>query len=269
VRALALEYHDVVRIGSLATSGFASASAASYKVAESAFRRHLTLFDQIPCSRRVLATGLSLQAEELPLLLTFDDGGASAHSLVAPLLEAHGWRGHIFVTTAYLNEPGFLTTAQMRELHERGHCIGTHSVTHPLQMARLSDAALRHEWEDSVALLTDTLNHPVITASIPGGQLSHRVADAAEAAGIRVLFTSEPRRAVVRHHSCVLIGRYAIRHDTTTAVIQRLLQGSPLVQAGYWLPWNARKLLKRVAGPVYLPAREWVFSQLRHWRIKL
>ena len=61
-------------------------------------------------------------------LLTFDDGGASAITHTAPALEARNWRGHFFMTVGQLGTPEFLGPAALRDLHRRGHVIGSHTV---------------------------------------------------------------------------------------------------------------------------------------------
>ena len=52
-------------------------------------------------------------------------GGVSFHTPIADMLEPLGWRGHFFITTGRLGQPGFLTSAQVRELHARPCGIGT------------------------------------------------------------------------------------------------------------------------------------------------
>src|SRR5439155_279734 len=127
-----------------------------------------------------------------PVLLTFDDGGASAYGCVADLLEGAGWRGHFFITTDYLGTPGFVGGAQIRELAGRGHVIGTHSCSHPTRMARCSWDRLIGEWSRSAQALAEVLGEPVRVGSVPGGAFARRVAAAAAAAGLTALFTSEP-----------------------------------------------------------------------------
>ena len=59
--------------------------------------------------RRGSATIFEMLAssQERHVLLTFDDGGKSAVR-IADLLEEQGWRGHFFITTAMIGEPGFV-----------------------------------------------------------------------------------------------------------------------------------------------------------------
>jgi peptidoglycan/xylan/chitin deacetylase (PgdA/CDA1 family) len=88
----ALLYHDVVPDQRFDLSGFQGAGPNVYKLDPAEFRRHLEAI------ARATAGG------EQPVL-TFDDGGASAFSPVAGMLEEFGWRGHFFITTGRIGTP--------------------------------------------------------------------------------------------------------------------------------------------------------------------
>src|SRR2546423_11100947 len=147
MRARSIMYHDVVENGDFASSGFPGEGANVYKLRREDFVRHLDAIGDVSCAVTTIRN-LSLPT---PVLLTFDDGGASFHHPIADLLEAHGWRGHFFITTERIGTPGFLGDAEVRDLHRRGHIIGSHSATHPTRMAALTRAALDREWNTSLA----------------------------------------------------------------------------------------------------------------------
>lgn len=117
--------------------------------------------------------------------------GSRRQHPVGDLLENLG-RGHFFITAGQIGKHGFINAAQLRELHERGHVIGSHSYSHPTRMSLCDDEILADEWARSVEMLSELLGEKVDTASVPGGYYSRRVAEAAAAAGIRILFNSEP-----------------------------------------------------------------------------
>ena len=64
--------------------------------------------------------------------LTFDDA-LSQQTTAAALLEKHGMRGTFFLNTWRLQEalPQNMTAAQARDLQDRGHEIGGHTINHP------------------------------------------------------------------------------------------------------------------------------------------
>ena len=119
-------YHDVVA-GDPAQSGFAGPGADRYKVPRTRFEEHLGAI----ASARLTPHLVGSSTAGLSLLLTFDDGGASAATVAAPSLDARGWPGHFFVTTERIGTPGFLTGDQLLALHEAGHIVGSHGTHAP------------------------------------------------------------------------------------------------------------------------------------------
>ncbi len=195
------------------------------------------------------------------LLLTFDDGGASAFGPIADLLETRGWRGHVFVTTDYLGAPGFLDAAQLRELHRRGHVIGSHSCSHPKRMSACSRAQLRDEWRRSCAVLADVLGEAVTAASVPGGYHSRAVAETAAEAGVRVLFTSEPTTRAHTVGGCLVLGRYTVYRGMAAGSAAALAAGRRLARWRQALWWKVKKVAKAVGGQAYLSLREKVLAR--------
>src|SRR5260370_21257869 len=187
MQALAIMYHDVVENGDFESSGFPGEGAHVYKLRREDFERHL---DAIAASTAAVSTVGQLEGR--PVLLTFDDGGVSFHHPIADLLEARGWRGHFFVTSDRVGTPGFLTEPQLRELHRRGHIIGSHSCSHPTRMAALTRAEMDREWRQSIARLSELLGDAVKVASVPGGYYSREAGESAPARGIEDLFDSLP-----------------------------------------------------------------------------
>lgn len=204
---------------------------------------------------RWLVDELPEQNDDVPLLLTFDDGGVSAASYVADALDRAGWRGHFFVTTDRIGTSAFLDARQIRELSARGHLVGTHSHTHPPRMSRQPWSSMVAEWRTSVDLLSDILGERVTVGSVPGGFFSRRVAEAAAVAGVTELFTSEP---VMRTHSvagCRVFGRLMIHRQTAPETAADLAAGALARRAGQFALWNAKKMAKRLAGGPYALVR--------------
>lgn len=260
MRATAIMYHDVVSPSDNAASGFADAGANRYKLEVLQFASHLRALEMgcIDCSRSVLDVDFS--CGEKFVLLTFDDGGSSAYTHAAPLLEAHKWRGHFFVATDYVDSPGFLSSGEIRELKERGHIVGSHSASHPLRMAACGWCEILREWEASVRKLSDILGERVVVASVPGGMYSDTVANAASQVGIRVLFTSEPTTRVWRVAGTTCLGRYTVQRQTSARVIAAIAEGVLWPWLHQYLIWNAKKLSKLVGGERYMKARRWLLE---------
>ncbi len=256
MKAITIMYHDVVPDDVHKTSGFPSPDAAIYKLPPGEFERHLKALLDVGLAAPINAFDLSeYSAETMPWMLTFDDGGISAYTQIADRIEALGWRGHFLIATDYIGTPPFVSRAQIRELSARGHVIGTHSCSHPLRIASHGWDRLLREWRDSVSELSDILGQRIEIGSIPGGQFSKKVAEAAAEAGLKILFTSEPTTNSWTEHGCLLLGRYAIQRWTPAQEAAALATGRFVPCARQSLIWNAKKITKKIGGEYYLKLR--------------
>ncbi len=244
--AVVLMYHDITSPGG-PPSGFEGPGPERYKVGAAAFARHLDL----------------LPRGGPPVVLTFDDGGASAHRPTADMLEERGMRGVFLVTTGRVGTPGFLGLDQIADLHRRGHVVGSHTVTHPHWMSRCSRAELAREWGESVAALEDVIGAPITCASVAGGHYSDAVGRAAAAAGIRILFTSAPTRRIASVDGCRLVGRYAVTGRTPEGTVARLARGDRAARAGQAAAWRARSAARAALGPAYERVRSALLARGR------
>lgn len=241
MKKLSIMYHDVVENGNYAASGFAGEGADIYKLDRKEFARQLAAIE---------AAGGG------EVLLTFDDGGASAYDPISGMLEQYGWRGYFFVTTDWIGRPGFLHVEQIRELDHRGHRIGSHSCSHPARMSRQPRERLSAEWKESTERLAAIVGRPVTVASIPGGYYSRQVAEAAAEAGIETLFTSEPTTAVRTVNGCRVLGRYVIMQGMGPEWAAGFATGKLAPRVRQVLLWNAKRVAKTLGGEAYLRVRE-------------
>jgi hypothetical protein len=266
MRIASLCYHDVIAGSAFNASGFPGADAAGYKLDTVAFRRHLeAIEDEVMAHRQARRPGTVLDLlggsdRQRGCLLTFDDGGSSALTTIAPMLEDFGWRGHFFITTDYIGAPGFLTTAQIRELHRRGHVIGSHSCSHDGRMPSLPAERLVTEWALSKETLSGLLGAEVVTAAVPSGYYSRSVAEAAAVVGLKALFTLEPQSLVESCGGCLVFGRYLVRRNLPPRLAGKLAVCSPYPCARQWLLWNVKKLATSGLGAIYPRVRKADFS---------
>lgn len=258
MKAIALGYHDVVSPDDHQPNVFSS-TRRHYALSLADFRNHLDAIGR-RVSRVEKVEGHRAW-ESTPVFLTFDDGAECALTLVADELEGRHWRGHFFVTTDWIGRPGFLTRAQIRELHARGHHIGSHSKSHPARMARLADEELAREWGESCSVLSEILGQQVRLASIPDGYYSARVAKMAAQAGIQVLFTSEPSMATAVIDGCLIVGRYFIQRHSPPDLSGEIAAGYRRPRWRQSVGWQAKKAIKVLTGELYLKVRRELLSR--------
>jgi peptidoglycan/xylan/chitin deacetylase (PgdA/CDA1 family) len=158
--------------------------------------------------------------------LTFDDGCASDLLIAAPVLRELGFGATSYITVAWLNSPGFLSTVQLRELSQSGVEIGSHSMTHPY-LSDLDDQTLEREMLESKQRLEDLIRRPVIHFSCPGGRYDQRVQATARQLGYQSVTTSQPL-ANSRLTSSYTLGRVVIMRNTRLTGFQRICHNQGL-----------------------------------------
>jgi peptidoglycan/xylan/chitin deacetylase (PgdA/CDA1 family) len=249
-------YHDVVPHGAPDTSGFAGGGPARYKLSWDLFRAHLDAIGvaTVRVENVLDVAGSVEQTPPWPVLLTFDDGGASAEQ-IGEALAAAGWLGHFFITVDRLGSRGFLDASGVRRLAEMGHEVGTHSCSHYTPFNRLDDKRLLEEWRRSKAALSEIIGRAVHVGSVPGGYSSRRVERAAAESELKALFTSEPLTSSHWVGPCLVLGRYAVLGDTTARTVGRLARGDTGPRLRQAASWKARGVAKAVLGGRYRALR--------------
>jgi len=236
MKKIVLMYHDVYRQTDT-ESGFNQPSASFYKISAEKFEEQVCFVHNY-CKQNNMPLS--------DIEFTFDDGGESFFSVIAPILEKYEFKGVFFISTKYIGSQGFLTKTQIHELYLRGHVIASHSHSHPKNMSKLSMDELIYEWGESIRTLRDITQAKIEVASIPSGFSSINVFKSAAQSGIKVLYTSEPTIKSIYRYNITTIGRYVVHRNTTLNSISRLISNSSyrnLILIKYRLLGFAKKCL--------------------------
>lgn len=253
MRPVSLLFHDVY-VSDPGESGYRSPAADRYKLSVPEFEAQLD---------GLVELRIPNPEAPLPAVLTFDDGGISYHTVIADRLEGLGLRAHCFVSTDHIGQRGFLTPQQICELDARGHTIGTHSASHPARFSALTTSEMRREWSDSRQRLEDIVGHRVTVGSVPGGYFSRAVAEAAAAAGLRTLYTSEPTTRPSTLDALHIVGRFTLRRGHPPDMALRFASATPWARCGAWIGWNTKALVKPVLGASYSRVADWILEPNR------
>ena len=65
-----------------------------------------------------------------PIIITFDDAWKTQFEIAVPILEKFGFKATFFAYTDVIGNRSTMTWEQLRQLAEKGNCIGCHSATH-------------------------------------------------------------------------------------------------------------------------------------------
>ncbi|MHC6222046.1 polysaccharide deacetylase family protein [Arthrobacter sp. MMS24-S77] len=84
--------------------------------------------------------------------LTFDDGNADQLTAESTM-KSLGLNGTFFITTGWIDQPTYLTTANLHQLAADGNEIGGHTVTHPDLVSLVPAESTRQICDGRVALM--------------------------------------------------------------------------------------------------------------------
>jgi peptidoglycan/xylan/chitin deacetylase (PgdA/CDA1 family) len=135
--------------------------------------------------------------------ITFDDGSETDLISAAPLLHRAGFSATFYIIVGWLGRPGYLSSAQLRELADAGFEIGCHSMNHRY-LTTLSDSELNVEIKEAKVRLEQILGIQVDHFSCPGGFWNTRVSRVARLSGYRSVVTSRTGvNTVLRDEYCL------------------------------------------------------------------
>lgn len=147
--AVILQYHHVAGDTPAATS-----------VTPAQFAGHLQAladegFEVVPLTELFDRVRNGLDAREKVAAITFDDGYQDFVDEALPLLDHHGWKAAIFVTSGDVGKGGMLDIEALRALKASGHLILNHTRQHP-HLVRRHDGESRTQWLHRIELeITD------------------------------------------------------------------------------------------------------------------
>jgi peptidoglycan/xylan/chitin deacetylase (PgdA/CDA1 family) len=84
----------------------------------------------VPMRRLEELLGSGRVPDEKTVVVTLDDGYRDAYTEAFPVLRTRGFGATIFVITDLIDNPRYLSVAQLRELSASGFEIGSHSASH-------------------------------------------------------------------------------------------------------------------------------------------
>jgi peptidoglycan/xylan/chitin deacetylase (PgdA/CDA1 family) len=130
----------------------------------------------IPSSKR--------KSEVATLLIQFDDGADDVYQYGFPYMQEKGVKGTCYAVTSLIGTAGYMTWAQLLELHAAGWTIGNHTQNHT-DLTTLSQADATTEINaGKTDLIAQGITDNPLHLAYPGGANNSTVQAAAAAAGM-------------------------------------------------------------------------------------
>ncbi len=142
---------------------------------------------------------------EPAVILSFDDGSRSHYETVFPLLEAYGMKGVFAPFTNALTNSNYMTAEMIREVHEAGHEIASHSVLHPY-LTRVDGVTQERELRASKERLESITEEPVQTFVYPFGLHDDALVALTEQVGYRYGRTLDHAYEITANDALLLPG---------------------------------------------------------------
>jgi peptidoglycan/xylan/chitin deacetylase (PgdA/CDA1 family) len=137
---------------------------------------------------------LDTAAGRLDVQIAFDDGNASDVAVALPHLFERGLSATFFVVAGRIDQPGFLSSSDIRDLAAAGMQIGNHGMRHR-PWRHLTAAELDEELIVARRSIEQVVGAPVTHAAVPFGAYDRHVLGALRRAGYDRVFTSDGGRA--------------------------------------------------------------------------
>lgn len=154
------------------------------------------------------------------VLITFDDSNLSDFEIALPALVKRKLKATFFVVSERINQPWYLTSAQILEMAQAGMGIGSHGTQHR-PWATLNPKELEQELNGSKSTLENLLGCPVSEAACPYGSYNRHVLRGLRAAGYLRIYTSDNGSA---HREEWLSARNTIRKVHTIKHVEHVLK---------------------------------------------
>jgi peptidoglycan/xylan/chitin deacetylase (PgdA/CDA1 family) len=152
--------------------------------------------------------------------ITFDDGNKSDVAIAMPNLLRLNLSATFFPIAARLDQPGSLTSADVRSLVRAGMTVGSHGMRHR-SWPSVSGQELKEELRDAAVAIADAAGEPVKHVACPFGAYDRRVLSAVRRHGFSRLYTVDGGSA---RRDAWLQSRYSVRSSDTPESIERNAQ---------------------------------------------
>ena len=124
------------------------------------------------------------QKPKLDFHTSWDDGN-KLDLKIADILErtGHVQNSTFYVVLDWIGTEGFMTWDDIKDLDKRGFQIGSHTISHPMDLKQLHDDFLFAEVQSSKEMIESVLGHKIRSFCYPRGRMDNRVRHYVEEAG--------------------------------------------------------------------------------------
>jgi peptidoglycan/xylan/chitin deacetylase (PgdA/CDA1 family) len=161
-----------------------------------------------------------------PVILTFDDGYEDNYTAAFPVLKQFGFTGTFFILTDVTDrqEPGYLTWAQIKEMHDAGMSIELHGREH-LDMNGRDRGWLIAALQGGSQAIQKNLGYQPRFLAYPTGKYDELTIQVANESGFWAAVTTK-YGSLQEKSKLYELERFRIANDTALAVFEETLKAA-------------------------------------------
>ena len=146
-------------------------------------------YNVIPLDELMEAIDKGKTLKKKSLVITFDDGTEDNYSVAYPVLKKYNFPATIFMVSTFIDQEGFLTSDQIREMNDSVVNFQSHTRTHAY-LPEISAEQQKQEIAGSKKDLEKLLGNPVEYFSYPVGGYNEAIIQLVKDAGYKGAVTT-------------------------------------------------------------------------------
>lgn len=179
--------------------------------------------------------------------ITFDDGHISNYSLAFSILKEFNFRATFFIVPSFVGSKNYVSTSQLKEMHESGMKIESHSLTHPYMYA-LPAQEMLHEIIESKKWIQDVLKDETNHFSVPYGMYGKDLVEHLKKAGYKSMVTENYGYYKYNDVAFHVLPRFTIKAHFDLKTFRNIIEGRKLLLTPDYFKATCLRLSKAILG---------------------
>jgi peptidoglycan/xylan/chitin deacetylase (PgdA/CDA1 family) len=164
---------------------------------------------------------LQTPAPAKPIVLTFDDNTADFATHVVPVLQQYGFKATQFAVSGWVNNPGYLTSAQLQSLAAQGYDIQNHTQTHT-DLSTMTYAGAYAEVNNADSFITSVTGKKPEFLAYPYGRTDATAQTALQDVGVKMAFTVAAGKTTPADNFLALNRLMIVSSETLSSFIKKV-----------------------------------------------
>ncbi len=158
--------------------------------------------------------------------VTFDDGFKNNFIEAVPILKKHGARATFYVSSGFIDKPGFMSKNDLLEIQSLGNEVASHGDTHPNLVFSFNKRRREEIFESKKKL--ESFGLEIKTFAYPYGWHNKKIRELVKSAGYKNARAFKPYRNFnTKDNDIFALSTYAITKDSQLEHIKNIIENRP------------------------------------------